>query len=161
METKEYQRLVNLYLDMVYRVALNGCKNTYDADDVVQDTFMKLLKCRKTFDSDEHIRNWLIRVTINECKDVLKSMFHRKATLPLEEIESLPAEQKADYSEVIGAVAKLPSKYRDVVYLYYYEGYSAVEIGRILDKNTNTIYTLLARAKNKLKEKLGGCEIGT
>ena len=68
METKEYQRLVNLYLDMVYRVALNGCKNTYDADDVVQDTFLKLLKCRKPFDSDEHIRNWLIRVTINECK---------------------------------------------------------------------------------------------
>ena len=52
METKEYQRLVNLYLDMVYRVALNGCKNTYDADDVVQDTFLKLLKCRKPFDSD-------------------------------------------------------------------------------------------------------------
>ena len=143
---QEVNRVIEQHADTVKRICVMYLKYTLSS---------------VLFESAEHEKAWLIRVTINECKDVLKSMFHRKATLPLEEIKSLPAEQKADYSEVIGAVAKLPSKYRDVVYLYYYEGYSAAEIGRILDKNTNTIYTLLARAKNKLKEKLGGCEIGT
>ncbi|MCI7323378.1 MAG: hypothetical protein MR508_08800 [Lachnospiraceae bacterium] len=65
MDSKEYKRLADQYIDMVYRVALNGCKNKYDADDVVQNTFIKLLKCKKQFDNDEHVRNWLIRVAVN------------------------------------------------------------------------------------------------
>ena len=73
MEIQEYKRLTDLYIDTVYRVALNGCKNKYDADDMVQETFIKLLKCKKTFTNDEHARNWLIRVTINECNSLWNS----------------------------------------------------------------------------------------
>ena len=89
----------------------------------------------------------------------MKSIFRRK-TISLEEVVSLSDEQKEDYREVLEAVLTLPQKYKDVVYLYYYEGYSAVEIGEMLGKNVNTIYTLLARSREKLKEKLGGYEIG-
>ncbi|BDZ76499.1 hypothetical protein Lac1_06820 [Claveliimonas bilis] len=111
------------------------------------------------FESKEHEKAWMIRVTINQCKDFMKSIFRRK-TISLEEVVSLSDEQKEDYREVLEAVLTLPQKYKDVVYLYYYEGYSAVEIGEMLGKNVNTIYTLLARSREKLKEKLGGYEIG-
>lgn len=158
METKEYQRLVNLYLDMVYRVALNGCKNTYDADDVVQDTFMKLLKCRKTFDSDEHIRNWLIRVTINECKRFWSSPWKTRI-VPLDENIEEPfiwePEQSALYDKVMG----LTPKYRETVYLYYFEDFSVKEIADILKISETAVQTRLQRARQKLKKVLGGDEL--
>ena len=98
---------------------------------------------------------WLIRVTINACKDLLKSFF-RSRTVSLDEVLEQPAELPPDHREVLEAVLSLPQKYRDVIYLHYYEGYSAPEIGRILKKNVNTVYTLLGRAKQQLRETLGG-----
>ena len=98
---------------------------------------------------------WLIRVTINACKDLLKSFF-RSRTVSLDEVLEQPAALAPDHREVVEAVLSLPQKYRDVIYLHYYEGYSAPEIGRILGKNVNTVYTLLGRAKQQLREALGG-----
>ena len=155
METKEYQRLVNLYLDMVYRVALNGCKNTYDADDVVQDTFLKLLKCRKPFDSDEHIRNWLIRVTINECKRFWTSPWKTRI-VPLDENIEEPFIWEPEQSALYDKVMELSPKYRETVYLYYFEDFSVKEIADILTISETAVQTRLQRARQKLKEILGG-----
>lgn len=158
METKEYQRLVNLYLDMVYRVALNGCKNTYDADDVVQDTFMKLLKCRKTFDNDDHIRNWLIRVTINECKRFWASPWKTRI-VPWDENVEEPFTWEPEQSVLYDKVMELTPKYRETVYLYYFEDFSVKEIADILKISETAVQTRLQRARQKLKKVLGGDEL--
>lgn len=107
------------------------------------------------FENDEHEKAWLIRVTINACKDLLKSFFRSK-TVSLEEVLEQPAAPNQEYHDVMKAVLSLPKKYRDAIYLYYYEGYSAAQTGKILHKNQNTVYTLLNRAKKQLRQTLGG-----
>lgn len=90
---------------------------------------------------------------VNECKDVLKSAFRRRS-VPLEDVRELAAEETS-HNDVIDAVRSLPQKYKDVVYLHYYEGYTAAEIGKILHRRENTVYTHLARAREALRERLG------
>ena len=99
---------------------------------------------------------WFIRVTVNACRDLLKSFF-RSRTVSLDALPELPAAMPTDHREVLEAVLSLPEKYRDVVYLHYYETYPAPQISRILGKNVNTVYTLLTRSKQLLREKLEGC----
>lgn len=94
-------------------------------------------------------------MTINACKDLLKSFFRSHIT-SLDEILEQAADMQEENKEVLEAVLSLPSKYRDVVYLHYYEGYTAPEIGRLLKKNVNTVYTLMTRSRHLLREKLGG-----
>ena len=94
-------------------------------------------------------------MTINACKDLLKSFFRSRIT-SLDEILEQAADMQEENNEVLEAVLSLPSKYRDVVYLHYYEGYTAPEIGRLLKKNVNTVYTLMTRSRHLLREKLGG-----
>lgn len=156
---QEVNQAIDLYADTVKRICVLHLKNSSDTEDIFQEVFLKYVLSSILFESKEHEKAWMIRVTINQCKDFMKSIFRRK-TISLEEVVSLSDEQKEDYREVLEAVLTLPQKYKDVVYLYYYEGYSAVEIGEMLGKNVNTIYTLLARSREKLKEKLGGYEIG-
>ena len=98
---------------------------------------------------------WLLRVTINACKDYLKSFFRRNV-VSLEGLKEMEAQMPGQHREVLEAVLSLPGKYKDVIYLHYYEGYSAAEIGRILGKKENTVYSLLSRGRGILKEKLGG-----
>lgn len=116
---------------------------------------MKYVLSSVSFENEEHERAWFIRVTINACKDLLKNFF-RSHTVSIDEVLEQPAEIQEDNREVLEAVLSLPARYRDVVYLYYYEEYTAPEIGKILGKNVNTIYTLLNRAKKILRKKLGG-----
>lgn len=156
---QEVNQAIDLYADTVKRICVLHLKNSSDTEDIFQEVFLKYALSSILFESKEHEKAWMIRVTINQCKDFMKSIFRRK-TISLEEVVSLSDEQKEDYREVLEAVLTLPQKYKDVVYLYYYGGYSAVEIGEMLGKNVNTIYTLLARSREKLKEKLGGYEIG-
>lgn len=156
---QEVNQAIDLYADTVKRICVLHLKNSSDTEDIFQEVFLKYALSSILFESKEHEKAWMIRVTINQCKDFMKSIFRRK-TISLEEVVSLSDEQKEDYREVMEAVLSLPQKYKDVVYLYYYEGYSAVEIGEMLGKNVNTVYTLLARSREKLKEKLGGYEIG-
>ena len=94
-------------------------------------------------------------MTINACKDLLKSFFRSRIT-SLDEILEQAADMQEENKEVLEAVLSLPSKYMDVVYLHYYEGYTAPEIGRLLKKNVNTVYTLMTRSRHLLREKLGG-----
>ena len=132
-------------------------KNYSDTEDIFQTVFLKYVLHAPVFDSSEHERAWIIRVTINACKDLLKSFF-RSRTLPLDSIIEKPGEPGSDYSDVLEAVLSLPQKYKDVVYLHYYEGYTAPQISRILGKNVNTVYTLLNRARCMLKKVLGDDE---
>lgn len=126
-----------------------------DAEDIFQNVFLKYLLSSTVFENEEHEKAWFIRVTINACKDLLRSFF-RSHTVSLEELTDQPAEFTPENTELLEAVLSLPAKYKDVVYLHYYEGYTAAEIGHIIRKKANTIYTLLNRSRKLLKEKLGG-----
>ncbi len=134
-------------------------KSYADTEDIFQTVFLKYVLSSVAFENEEHEKAWFIRVTINACKDLLKSFFHRHVT-SLDEILERPVQMREDHREVLEAVLSLPQKYREVVYLHYYEGYTAPEISRILGKKVNTIYTLLTRSKQMLREKLGGDEDG-
>ncbi len=151
----EANRVIEQYGDTVRRLCLVHLKNTADTEDIFQTVFLKYVLSSASFESPEHEKAWFIRVTINACRDLLGSFF-RKNTVPLDQLLDQPAPMGEDHREVLEAVLSLPPKYKDAVYLHYYEGYTAPEIGRILGKNVNTVYTLLGRARQLLKEKLGG-----
>lgn len=130
-------------------------KNYEDSEDIFQTVFLKYVLSSVSFESEEHEKAWFIRVTINACKDLLKNFF-RSHTVSLDEIIEQPALMPPENREVMEAVLSLPSKYRDVIYLHYYEEYTAPQISQILGKNVNTVYTLLNRSRQLLREKLGG-----
>lgn len=152
---QEVNRAIERHADTVRRLCMIHLKNYADTEDIFQTVFLKYVLSSVSFENEEHERAWFIRVTINACKDLLKNFF-RSHTVSIDEILEQPAEIQQDNREVLEAVLSLPSRYRDVVYLYYYEEYTAPQISEILGKKVNTIYTLLNRAKKILKEKLGG-----
>lgn len=152
---REANRAIELYADTVRRLCVVHLKNHADAEDIFQTVFLKYVLSSVMFESDAHEKAWFIRVTVNACKDLLKS-FWRSRTVSIEELLDEPASIDEESREVLDAVLSLPTKYRQVVYLHYYEGYAAPQIARILGKNPNTIYTLLTRAKKLLKDRLGG-----
>lgn len=155
---EEVGRAIDKYADMVRRICMLHLKNDADTEDIFQTVFMKYVLEPTVFESEDHEKAWLIRVTVNACKDLIKSFF-RSHTQPLEDALAC-AEVREDHREVLEAVLALPEKYKDVIYLHYFEGYSAVEISGILRKNVNTIYTLLRRAKDLLRDRLGGGQDG-
>lgn len=151
----EANRAIDRYADLVRRVCMIHLKNHADTEDIFQTVFLKYVTGTTEFESDEHEKAWFIRVTINACKDLLRSFF-RSRTVSLDDLLEQPDQVPEDHREVLEAVLALPDKYRDVVYLHYYEGYTAPEIGTILHKNPNTVYTLLTRARDELRKMLGG-----
>lgn len=151
---RETNEAIEQYGDTVRRLCMLHLKNEADTQDIFQTVFLKYLLHTADFESREHEKAWFIRVTINACRDVLRSVFRRR-TVSLEEIRDLPAPE-GEGGEVLRTVLSLPPKYREVVYLHYYEGYTAPEIGGILGRNVNTVYTDLTRAREKLRTMLGG-----
>ena len=156
---EETDRAIRQYGDMVRRLCMIHLKNEADTQDIFQTVFMKYLLHDKPFDSGEHEKAWFIRVTVNACRDLLRSVF-RSRTVPLDEVLHQAAPLDGEAREVLSAVLELPRKEREVVYLHYYEGYSASELSRLLGRNVNTIYTSLARARSHLKQLLGGEDCG-
>ena len=146
---------IHTYADMVQRICLCHVKNYADTEDLFQTVFLKYMLYEGAFESEEHKKAWLIRVTGNACKDYLRTNFWKR-NQTIETIACFAASADESHQEVLEAVLNLPEKYKDVIYLHYYEGYSAVEIAKILDKKENTIYSLLNRGRKILKEKLGG-----
>ena len=140
---------VEHYLDTVYRAAFHAAPSPQDAEDVAQEVFEALLRSGKRFREPEHLRAWLLRVTVNKCKNLYRAK--RRTEVPL--TEAIPAPEAAEPS-VLDEVRALPAPYRSTLYLHYFEGYTAAEIGKILKKNTNTVYTLLNRARQLLKKDL-------
>lgn len=153
-DRKEVERLVNTYSDLILRVSYTYLKSTDDAQDICQTVFLKLLTGHQRFRTSEHEKAWMIRTTINACKDVLKSAW-RSRSCGLEECAEIPAPE-AEEGSLLAAVNLLPEKYRMVIYLYYYEGYSAQEISGILGENAATVGTRLFRGRRQLKQLLEG-----
>lgn len=146
---------IERYADMVLRLCTVYLKNSSDAEDVFQTVFLKYTLHTKPFENTEHEKAWLIRVTVNACKDLLKSFF-RSRTISLEDMgEYAPGINSEQYA-IMEAVWALPKQYRDVIYLHYYEGYTAPEIAGILKRNPNTVYTHLHKGKELLRTILGG-----
>ena len=152
MNDEQFTRLVRRYIDTVFRVALNYLRNPADAEDVTQTTFEKLLREKKEFEGDDHVRNWLIRVTVNECKKLLRSPWRK--TEPIEEYQTAVAFVNPAHRELYQAVMGLPKKYRIAIYLHYYEGYSTQEIGQILKLPKNTVCSHLKRGRELLRKEL-------
>ncbi|MFR2561559.1 MAG: RNA polymerase sigma factor [Anaeromassilibacillus sp.] len=146
----EIERVVNEYATMLLRVAYSQLNNRAEAEDTVQEVLLKYMEKAPIFQSEEHEKAWLLRVTVNHCKNHLASAWFRKrADLD----EGIPALDNAEL-EVVSAVAALPAKYRAVVHLYYFEGYSTKEIAEILHSRPNTVSSRLSRARALLAKAL-------
>ena len=149
---EQYTCPVKKYIDMVYRIGLNYLKNPADAEDVCQNVFMALLSQKKPFEGEEHLRNWLVRVAVNECKKVLRSPWHRRESLE-DHIPGIPFEDP-QHSDLYYSVMALPRNYRIPLYLHYYEGYSTEEVGQLLGLPGATVRTRLRRARQLLQKDL-------
>ena len=121
---QEVNRAVDRYADLIRRLCMIYLKNEADTEDIFQTVFLKYVLSSVSFENEEHEKAWFVRVTINACKDLLKSFF-RSRTTSLEVLMELPAEMPEEHREVLDAVLSLPRKYREVIYLHYYEGCSA------------------------------------
>lgn len=156
MDEEMYVNIVMSYQDMLYRLALHDCKNCHDAEDVVQTVFLQLYRTAPSFESREHIKNWLVRVTINECRKLFVSPWKKKMDFP-EKLPDIAVTGGTDFLEpslLLQLVFSLPRKYRIPIYLYYYEEYSVKEIASFMEKRPSTIQTQLMRAREKLKQLL-------
>lgn len=142
------------YTSNMYRLAFSYCRNREDAEDVVQEVFLKLLRQKSEFLDEQKLRSWLLKVTVNACMDLLRSPW-RGRCCALEEATE-PTVLMQEESELVLAVLNLPAKYRGVIHLYYYEDYSITEIAGILNVSESAVRMRLMRARQKLKEQLGG-----
>lgn len=144
--------LAQTYMDTVFRVAFNYLKNRAEADDVTQTVLLKLYQSNREFESELHIKHWLIRVAINECKKTVLSPWRR--TEPLEDYAASLSFTTPEHSELFFATMALPKKYRMAIFLHYYEDYSTQEIAQVLNIPKATVCTHLKRGRELLKNKL-------
>lgn len=146
---QEAERLVNTYADLILRLSYTYLSHTHDAQDICQTVFLKLIERRPAFASSEHEKAWIIRTTINACKDHLKSA-HFRRTVALDEAAAVAAPPVPD-TEVLDALKRLPEQYRISLYLFYYEEYSAKEIAQVMGKSEANITQYLSRGRRKLR----------
>ncbi|MBQ9673703.1 MAG: sigma-70 family RNA polymerase sigma factor [Ruminococcus sp.] len=148
--TETAEQIIKEYADMIYRIALHNLKNTADADDILQEVCIALITKNPPVDDKNHLKHWLIRVTINKCNSFHRSIWQSKREC-IDDYTHLEAPQQ---QTVIDEVRQLPKNYRNIIYLYYYESYTIAEIAEILNKSPNTISSGLQRARKKLKKLL-------
>lgn len=151
MKDSELERYIDMYRKSVLGTALCYVRNTSDAEDILQEAFIKLYTYNGSFDSDEHVKAWLLRCTINLCKSLLRSYWYRFSE-PLDAAEEQVQYDTPDDGTVTEALAKINSKTRVVLYMYYYEGYSADEIAKITHSTVNAVMLRLSRGRRQLKE---------
>lgn len=151
---KEITEIYNRHVNTVYRVCYSFMKNTADTEDMVQESFLRLLSSGVGFVSEEHEKAWLIVTASNLCKDTLKKWWRRTEDIddPALGLQQSPFE----VDEVLDAILKLPADQKCAVYMYYYEGYSTAEIASYLHCPRATVRSRLSRARKTLKHKLGG-----
>jgi RNA polymerase sigma-70 factor (ECF subfamily) len=148
----EIESILNKYSNMVYRLALARTKQKSDAEDILQEVFLRLIKSKPVFENEEHEKAWIIRVTINCSSKLLTSAWFRH-TSPLQEDLRFETEEKSD---VYFAVLELPMKYRTIIHLFYYEDLSIAKMSEVLSLKESTIKSQLLRARKMLKVKLKG-----
>lgn len=152
----QFTGLVKKYIDTVFRVAFSYLRSKEDADDVTQNVFLKLYRQRAPFDSEDHIKHWLIRVAVNESKSLLRAPWRQ--TESFEEYAATLSFSDPERSALFYAVMDLPKKYRLPIYLYYYEGYSTAELAEILKMPKGTVCVNLKRGRELLKKSLQEAE---
>lgn len=149
----EIEKILERYGDTIYRMAYLQVKSRNEADDIYQEVCLKLLRQESKIDDDGHLKAWLLRTTVNCCKDYWKSAWYRKVTFdnePVMERQDVSEENETGY--VTECMQGLSEKYRVILHLYYYEEYSIKEIGRILRLKENTVASRLSRGRSKLKK---------
>ncbi|MBR6323062.1 MAG: RNA polymerase sigma factor [Lachnospiraceae bacterium] len=149
----EISEIYARHLKTVYRVCYAYMKNPADTEDAVQDTFVRLIRSAPVFASEEHEKAWLIRTASNVCKNALRHWWRKRENI--EDYTNLAGESTLEIDEVFQAVMALPEKYKTVVYLYYYEGYTGAEIADLLQKPASTVRNYLHEARGILRERLG------
>lgn len=151
---KEIAEIYNRHVDTVYCVCYSFMKNRPETEDMVQETFLRLITSGKVFESQRHEKAWLIVTASNVCKDSLKKRWRKDESI--DACPSLPPQAAQGHGDVLEAVLGLPPNYKTAVYMFYYEGYSTSEIAAALRCPQATVRTRLARAKKLLKNALGG-----
>ena len=149
----ETQALAETYRDRLFAAAVQVCGNAADAEDAAQEALLRYHISEKQFESEQHIRAWLLRVAINCAKNVSRSFFRRN-TVPLEDYMDSLEFDSGESREIFREVMNLPETYRLVIHLYYYEDYSVAEIGRILGLTESNVKVRLSRGRQKLKKAL-------
>lgn len=150
---REVVRIVETYSDMLMRIALNRVSGVAAAEDVVQSTFLRLMRRQPHFDSREHEKAWLIKTAIRICIDEARRASNR-ANVPLN--EEITAAYSEESYELLDAIRMLPEKDRDAVYLYYYEEYPVREVAKLIGEREGTTRSRLSRARQKLKKLMEG-----
>ncbi|MBQ8921854.1 MAG: sigma-70 family RNA polymerase sigma factor [Oscillospiraceae bacterium] len=152
MTKLQMERIYDKYHLSVFRLAFAYCKNRADAEDITSDVFLKRFEADPEFTDEQHETAWMMRVTVNRAKDLLRS-FRYRFSVPLEEASAVY--ESPEEHTVYHAVMELPAKYRAVIHLYYFEGYSVAEIGEMTGRSETAVQTQLYRARKMLKKKLG------
>ena len=153
MGKREFTEVYYRHVDTVYRVCYSFMKNQADTEDMVQETFIRLLSTNKCFENVRHEKAWLIVTASNICKDTLKKWWRKSENI--EDFLNIAQEPKQD-DDVLEAILQLPPDFKDAVYMYYYEGFTTVEIAQYLHCPESTVRSRLMRAKQKLQVMLGG-----
>ncbi len=165
-DTEALQLKINLYSDMLYKIAFLQLRNNQDAEDVVQETFYQFIKTNKVFESTEHEKAWLIKVTLNGCRKVWRSAWYRHTDVMPEKESALnsgenseslmerDALQREQNKEVLEAVMGLPRKYREVIHLFYFQEMSIKEICFVTERKESTVTSQLTRGRELLRKNL-------
>ena len=151
---KELSQIYDRHVKTVYRICFIYMKNQHDTEDMVQNTFIRLMKDDTQFQSEEHEKAWLIRTATNLCKDHFRSWWSKRVSM--DEVAELTVDDSLLANDALKMVLELPDKYKTAVYMYYYEGYSTVEIAKILGKNESTIRGYLHTGRKLLKLEMEG-----
>ena len=149
---QEVERLVNTYSNMVLRLSYSYLKSIYDAEDICQIVFLKLMTVGTVFESPAHEKAYIIRLTINACKNELKAF--RRNLVSIDEMADTTV-QGIPSTDVLDAVMELPRKYREAIFLFYYEGYSIGEIAQLLGRSESAVAAHLSRGRKQLRTMLG------
>ncbi len=155
----DIENVITIHGDTIWRVCVLYFKSHSDAQDVFQETILKYATCKKSFNDEEHIKAWLIRVATNACKDMLKAAHRKNISLEDQDVELTAPQSSHTFTdtelwEILEAIRELGDPPRTAIYLALYEGYEAKEIAKILKVPTNTVYSWIARGKQQLKEVL-------
>lgn len=146
-------QIIDRYSDMIYKICFVYLKNRFDAEDAYQELVIKIMEKAPHFDSDQHEKAWIIKVSGNHCKNIIRFNKIRKHMILKDD---LAATKSVDTNDILEHILTLSLQYRNVLYLYYYEGYSSKEIASLLNKREATIRTWLKRAREQLKDVIGG-----
>jgi len=149
MVSQNIEEIYERNYDMMYRVGFSYLKNAEDTKDIISDIILKLLQKKINFESAEHEKAWILRAVINQCKNYLKHW--RRKNESIDDYIHLESENSVEENEMVKIIMELPERYRAVIYLHYYEGYTSKEISDILKKPQSTILSQMREARKLLK----------